>query len=269
MSAGSPTVRIAARLFGGHVGRGPEHGAVTGQDLRRRGGVRRVGSDRPPNPRDAPVEHQHFAELPDHDVLGLQIAMDDAERMGEGHGFTDAEEHRQALVHVGDPGQPSIETLAAHPLHRVEQTAVGELTEVVDRDDAGMFEAGEDARFLLEPRGGGRIDGPVEHLQGDVAIQRRVAREIYDRHAAAAEDGTDLVARAGEIGFGEDAVQAVEGGIGDHRMFQARASFSNSSSVAHCSRSTSTTRRRNSRRAAASSLVTCVTGISSSRASTA
>ena len=36
--------------------------------------------------RQAPVHHQHFAEVAEHDVLGLEIAMDHAAGVGEGDG---------------------------------------------------------------------------------------------------------------------------------------------------------------------------------------
>ena len=41
--------------------------------------------------------------------------------------------------------------------------------------------------------------GPVEDLQRDLAVERRVAGEVDDAHAAAAEDREQLVARAGDI----------------------------------------------------------------------
>ena len=58
-----------------------------------------------------------------------------------------------------------------------------------------------------------------------------------------------------DVGLLEHRGQAIERRLGDHPV-NARDSASNSSSVAHCSRSASSTSRRNSRRAAASSLVT-------------
>ena len=188
--------------------------------------------------------------------------MDDAVRVREGDRLADAKEDAELLGEAAARRHPAIEAIAADPLHRVEQPAVRQLAEIVDRHDAGVLEPGEDARLV------GVLRQALDDLEGDLAVQHRVAREVDDAHAAAAEDGDQLVARAGDVGPLEHRRQAIERRFGDHPV-NARDSAANSSSVAHCSRSTSSTCRRNSRRAAASSLVTSPGERPSRRASSA
>jgi hypothetical protein len=93
---------------------------------------------------DSPVEHQHFAELADHHVRRLQIAMDDGVRVGERNGIADAKEHAEPLADVPPGAHPAIQPIAAHQLHRVEEAAVGKFAEVMDGDNPGVFEAGDE-----------------------------------------------------------------------------------------------------------------------------
>ncbi len=178
--------------------------------------------------------------------------MDDAVRVRERDRLADAQEDRQALGDVPVRARhPAIEPVAAHALHRVEETAVRQLAEVVDRHDARVLEPGDDPRLVRFTR------RAVEDLQRHLAIERRIARQVDDPHAAAPERGDDLVACAGEVRRPEHRRQAIDRRLGNHPV-RPRSSASNSSSVAHWSRSASSTKRRNSRRAAASSLVTSI-----------
>ena len=45
----------------------------------------------------APVEHDDLAEVAQHDVLALQVAVDDPPRMRVSHGVADADECRQQV----------------------------------------------------------------------------------------------------------------------------------------------------------------------------
>src|SRR5207249_9861815 len=168
--------------------------------------------------------------------------------------------------------RPAIEALAAHALHRIEQTAVRQPAEVVNGHHARMLEPRQDARLLLKMFGQRLIaDKRIEHLDRHLAVEHRIACEVDGADAAAAEHRQRLVSRAGEIGLADEALEVIERGVGNHGadLMKARASAWNSSSLAHCSRTTSSTRRRNSRRAAASSLVTSVAARSSATASSA
>ena len=58
-----------------------------------------------------------------------------------------------------------------------------------------MIERGEQLRFALEPRQAVRIERELrgQHLQGDFAIQLRVARAIHLAHGARTKRGDDFV----------------------------------------------------------------------------
>ena len=58
-----------------------------------------------------------------------------------------------------------------------------------------MIQRGEDLRFALEPREPVRVgrERLGQDLDGDVAIELRVARPIHFAHPAGAEGGEDLV----------------------------------------------------------------------------
>ena len=143
--------------------------------------------------------------------------MDDAVRVREGDGLADAQEHAEPLAEIPPPGHPAIEPIAAHELHRVEEAAVRQLAEVVDGDDAGVLEAGDEPRLVrLTWRA-------VEDLQRHLAVERRVACEVDDAHPAAAEDGDQLVPRAGDIRAAEHRGQAVDRRLGIMRGAVHRA----------------------------------------------
>ena len=102
------------RHLGRHVGGRPSHAARLA-DL--------VGFDETGRRQcDPPVHHQHFAEVAEHDVFRLQIAVDDAARVGKGHRVGDVHQDVEVLgERLGEddvrPGCPS------HTLHGIEELA--------------------------------------------------------------------------------------------------------------------------------------------------
>ena len=78
----SPVDGKPARLFRGHVGNGADDGACARLDRRRNRRLRIRGRTRTPRERgDAEVEHLHVAVGPQHQVVGLDVAMDDRRGM--------------------------------------------------------------------------------------------------------------------------------------------------------------------------------------------
>ena len=81
---------------------------------RRRGRVAPPVARLPAVLRDAPVHHQHLAERPHHDVLGLQVAVDHAVGVGEGDRLADAQEEAQPLARAAASRTMRVQALARH-----------------------------------------------------------------------------------------------------------------------------------------------------------
>ena len=137
----------------------------------------------------APVEHDDFPVAPEHDVLRLQIAMDDPARVRVSHRLTHLHERfqqlplqlkamsglaRAATVKLGDR---VAQGLPAEKAHRVKRLIVflppGQL---IHRHDVGVFELARNLRFLQEPAPRLRIGDRrrFDLLECDVAIEVRI-----------------------------------------------------------------------------------------------
>ena len=213
--------------------------------------------------RDAPVHHDHLAELADHHVLRLEVAMDDAPRVREGDRLADPREQAQRLGEREARPRERIDPGAAHPLHHVEGASVAEGPGVVDGDDAGVLEPRQDRRFALEaPLRAARREAVPQHLDRDVASERRVLRGVDDPHPAAIDLALQPVAGPGEVGTLGQGREPRQGTVRDpghgSTPSTARASARNSSSEAVTSRRVSSTRTRKRRRAAERSFVILV-----------
>ena len=222
---------------GGHVGRGAEHVAVLGEPG---GGGARVGRDvvveRHRLGREvdgdeageavalvvdaagqAPVHHQDLAELADHEVVGLEVAVHHAAAVGEGHGLADAGEgveeaaerppggrlHEAVgpgrLVHLFDDGAQGA---AAHLLHGEPEAGVGQHAVIVDGDDARVLELGGDPG--LGEEAGAEVLGVdergAEHLHRQGAVEDPVADAPHLAEAAGGDAAEVLVAVGEEAG---------------------------------------------------------------------
>ena len=116
--------------------------------------------------REAEVEDLHAPVVGDEQVLGLQVAMDDAlvvrgrEAVGDLHGVVDGLAHRQRAR-----AEPIAQRLALEQLRDDVRRAVL-LADVVDGEDVRMIERGGRLRLLLEAaeaigvRGEGRGAAP-------------------------------------------------------------------------------------------------------------
>ena len=157
----------AARLLRRHVSDGPHHRA----GARRRRDVGALLGLVLQELREAEVEDLDDAVLRDHDVLGLQVPVDDpggvrlGEPVGDLAGDVEQAPRRQR------PGlQDFPQGLPLDELHRDEDRGVGG-SDVVDRDDVGVIQAGGGARLLLEPLAPVGIGCKLrrEHLDRDLA----------------------------------------------------------------------------------------------------
>ena len=114
--------------------------------------------------------------------------MDHVARVGVGDrvaGGEDVRDQRDALR--GRPTRDDLgQRLAIDPPHHVVRRAVGRAAGVVDRDDAGVLEAGRDPGLALEPR---HVHGRVgQHvLDRDRATERAIVGQDHAPHPAPAE----------------------------------------------------------------------------------
>jgi hypothetical protein len=126
-----------AGLLRRHIGRCAENGAwrrVLPESSRAFG---RLMVD---DPREPEIEHLHVAVAPDHDVLGLDVPMDDAGRVSGGqrarHLPSDIHRRRLRLRGLDE----STQRLAVDELLHDEELAAGCLPDFVDGDDVGVIE---------------------------------------------------------------------------------------------------------------------------------
>jgi hypothetical protein len=189
--------RVAPRLLGRHVARRPHHRARLGEALP----VARLV--REPEVHEHGVQHAAAlggagvdrpllrGALLDHDVRGLDVAVDDAEQVRRVHGLGDRLDH----VHL---------LLDRHRLRGLgERQAVDELHgDVRLAGDLPHLEHLADVRVVDARLGAGLLEeahrrvgvGVVEELDRRPAIEPLVARLVDGAHPAAAEQLDELVA---------------------------------------------------------------------------
>ena len=102
----------------------------------------------------APVHHQDLAELPDHHVGRLQVAVDHTAGVGVSDCVADLVEDLQELQPIRRRfralGEQVGESIALDQLHGEVGSTIGETAEVVDGHDAGVLELTADLSFLDE-----------------------------------------------------------------------------------------------------------------------
>ena len=143
----------------------------------------------------AEVEDLDVAVLRDHQVLGLQVPVDDAGGVGLGQALGgldgDIEQPlgRQRLA----GGDELAQGLSLDQLHGDVEGAVG-LADVVDGQDVGMIQGRGRAGLLLEALAaiGIRRDGGGQDLDRDLAPELRVPRPVDLAHPARARAGARI-----------------------------------------------------------------------------
>ena len=175
---------LAQGLLRRHVVHGADQGAGLGHAVAFEGAGQ------------AEIHHQHPAGLVAHDVLRLQVAVNDACAV---RGF----ERAAGLLHDLDRFLGSKFSLLLHQaaqvltldeLHGDELHAVG-LAQVVDPDDVLVGDLGGQKQFLLEAVNDGLVAGQIraDDFQRHHAIQFDVARLVDRAHPAFAQDLQDFV----------------------------------------------------------------------------
>jgi hypothetical protein len=121
----------------------------------------------------------------DHHVLGLEVAVDQVDRVGRGQPASGLDEASQDLRAAPRPRQPVAQVLTVDVLHRHEHVVV-ELADLVDRDDVGVLEPGE-RPALAQDLVPGRLAALVQHLEGDLPVEHGVVGDEHGAHATAAQ----------------------------------------------------------------------------------
>ena len=176
---------LGARLLGTHVRRGAEREARFCEPLPPRAAHRQ---------RDPEVRHHRLA-LVQHDILGLDIAMDDTTAVREVEGRGDRAGKAQRLVErqLAFPLQALAQALALDVRHDVIEEAI-RLARVDQRQNVGVLELCGEADLSEEPLGAedSRKLG-AQHLERDRAVVLHVPGQIDRRHPAAPELTLDRV----------------------------------------------------------------------------
>ena len=162
---------------------------------------------------EAEVGDDDAAVVADEDVVGLEVAVDEAGGLGGGEAAAGGDEGGEDLAPgAGGAAEPLTEGDAVDQLHGEEDLGASD-ADVVDGDDAGVGEAGHRLGLAEEALGGGAADVGADQLQGAPAVELRVVGGVDDAHAAGAEALEDEVAAeggaAGEVVRGGEGVLEV------------------------------------------------------------
>jgi hypothetical protein len=187
--------RLAPHLLGRHVADRAEDRAVLGVRLRR--GQRLASSQchRRHQLGDAEVEDLQPTLLGDEEVLGLEVAVDDALLMRSREALRELKRAAARLLHR----QSSFpQTLAQRaPVQQLGDDVRVALVrpDVVHVKDVGVIERAGSARFLLEPAQRFlSVQSRSEHFDGDVAAELAVVGDEDPPHSASADLFLDAVA---------------------------------------------------------------------------
>ena len=181
------TERLAHELLGAHVSR------RTDGDARARDAARRVDVAG-----DAEVEQLDGAARCEHQVLRLEIAVENTERVRAVEAIGNSVQDAESLVDPKWTGasQPLSNRLALDELHGDEKLAIGGAIEIVDLRNARMADLGREQR--LAPKAVLRIDVlsdlGVQKLDGCLAAEVDMLREVDGPHAAGTEKAQQPVA---------------------------------------------------------------------------
>ena len=174
----------------------------------------------------AEVEDLGLALGVDHDVAGLEVAVDQAAAVGGEQAPGDLQEHLQDLPQGARArGQPPVEDLAGHVLEReIVGVPIGHAT-LVELDHVGVVEAGERVGLAVEP-GSLVVAGEADHLEGDRSAHASIGGQVHLAEAPLADEPTGLDVGGGELrlrleepaAHGFDALPA----LGDRAVSQQR-----------------------------------------------
>jgi hypothetical protein len=188
--------RQSTYLLRRHIADGPEHNARLRRRRQHRGDCARLC--RRPILRElcqTEVENLDAVIPGDEDVLGLEIAMDDASIVGRGESPRELKRKLDGLASGNRTAlHPFPKRLAFEELRHDEcRTGLG--ADVVYGEDVRVVQRRSGARLLLESMEAVEIGCHCrrQHLDGHITSEPRIVRTIHLAHPAGAEDRDDLV----------------------------------------------------------------------------
>ena len=186
----APVERLAAELLGRQIGRGAENEA----GLRFHEALADL--------RDAEVHQERPPALVEENVVGLDVAVDDAARMAvvERVQERNHDPRRRLLCERAARRDLSAERGPFHELHRVPERPF-DVPEIVDFHDAGMLERGRHAGFLAEALDEVRVFSVrfVQDLECLEALEARAPHLVDGGEAAASQKAEYFIAAAQEL----------------------------------------------------------------------
>src|SRR5262249_3179436 len=136
---------------------------------------------------EPPIDNQRLAEPPEHDVLGLEVPMDDASVLRVGDCVARVDETApqppdrdlpltglaQGPLLTVEPLDRLLQGLPLDESHRIIRAAIGISAQAIDRHDPRVLQPASDLGLQEEARLADRIISVVgpELLQSDLAIQ--------------------------------------------------------------------------------------------------
>ena len=146
---------------------------------------------------NAEIRHLDHVVVRDHDVLRLDVAVDDAVRVRVLERFCNLRGIAQRLLRAEHAAlrEALLERHALDELHD-DILRITAVSHIVHRDDVRLREHGDGVRLRLKAvfQLGILRHLIAQDLNGDIAVQLMAHGLINDRHAAAADDLQDLVA---------------------------------------------------------------------------
>ena len=179
---------FAAGLLRRHVAHSAEHVARGGGECRHAAFLALVQLC------DAEVEQFHQAVVANHDVFGLDVAMDDSCGVGHGQRLGDLPRPLDHDAAVNRLTTECSQRPASDELHRNELASLG-LADVVNGDDVRVIERRGDSGFLFEAADTVRLLREVarQQLDGRLSLQARVLHEVHHSHATGTKGLDDTV----------------------------------------------------------------------------
>ncbi len=148
--------------------------------------------------RHAPIDHIDLAEVAEHDVRGLEIAVNHAARVRELDREAHVDERPEERLDRRAIREPLPQSLAGEALHGEVRATLGVGAELVDWNDRRVIEAGLDPCFAQEPRHRiVRRRMRANAFDRDLAPDALILRDHDLAHAAATDQLAELVSGIG------------------------------------------------------------------------